>query len=290
MVSSARIVLHFDVHEPIELTDLTLSFGSLAKQYRKFLMDTSKQRNQKINDAEVKLFITKIENNCILAELAGASNILGPLVPLLEYTNLFIDFVKNINASILYFKGLSLKENIDSESIPYSKKDCEDLSRFLSVVSQNKGGKLGLGVAEYKKEDKKSSFLVRFTFSSEDAYDAQKGALMAQRALETRCDADYKNVLMYFHQTNVEEPKSQGRTGDKAYIKAVCNKPLPVFFISELDSDKVKSFRDDSSLNPFKASYRVDVNVETDRNEVPKFYRVIRLYEIIPDDESTEKS
>lgn len=38
-VSNARIVLHFDVHEPVELTELTLSFGSLARQYKKFLSD-----------------------------------------------------------------------------------------------------------------------------------------------------------------------------------------------------------------------------------------------------------
>jgi len=58
-VSSARLVLHFDVHEPVELTELTLSFGSLAKQYRKFLADKAKGSGNKISDADIKLYTGK---------------------------------------------------------------------------------------------------------------------------------------------------------------------------------------------------------------------------------------
>lgn len=286
-VSNARIVLHFDVHEPIELMELTLSFGSLAKQYRRFLVDRARVQAQKVNDADVKLYITKIENNCILAELAGAVNILGSLVPLMDYANIFIEFANNINNSILFFKGLAAKDGkVDPVEIPYTKRQCEDLANFLNVVSKNKGGKLGISVAEYAKDDGETKSHVKFSFTSGEAFEAQKGALIAQRALEFRGDADHTNVLMYFHQTNVEDPKSEGRTGDKAVIKTISDKPLPVYFISDLDKDKIKTFVDDPTMNPFKASYRVDVNVETDRNEVAKFYRVMRLHEIIPGDDN----
>lgn len=285
-VSQSRIVLHFDVHEPIELMELTLSFSALAKQYRKFLVDKAKQQSEKINDADVKLYITKIENNCILAELAGAVNILGSLMPLMDYANIFVEFTKNLNNTINYFQGLSKSENIDPKKIPYTKRQCEDFSNFLNVVAKNKGGKLGIAVAKYEKDDGEAKCIAEFEFQSEEALDAQKGALMAQRALEYTGEADYTNVLMYFHQTNIEDPKSQGRTGDKAIIKSISDKALPVYFISDLDSDKIKTFVDDPSLNPFKASYRVDVNVETDRNEVPKFYRVMRLHEIISGDDN----
>lgn len=287
-VSQARIILHFDVHQPVELMELTLSFGSLAKQYRKFLSDKARQNGQKISDDDVKLFITKIENNCILAELAGAVSILGSLVPIMDYANVFIDFTKNINNAILYFKGIASKDSelVPSE-IPYSKKQCEDIANFLNVVSKNKGGNLGIAVAEYAKDDGETKHHVKFTFTSDEAFEAQKGALIAQRALEYRGDADHKNVLMYFHQTNIEDPKSDGLTGDKAIIRSISDKPLKVYFVSNLDSDKIKSFIHDPSMNPFKASYRVDVNVETDRNDIPKFYRVMRLHEIIPSDDNT---
>lgn len=284
-VSQARIVLHFDVHEPIELMELTLSFGSLAKQYRRFLLQKAKESGNKVGDDDVKLYITKIENNCILAELAGAVTILGSLFPLMNYTNIFIDFAKNLNTSIAFFRALVKREgSIAPSEIPYTKTECGDLANFLNVVSKNKGGTLGIGVAEYTKDDGEVQHHVKFIFSSDEAFEAQKGALIAQRTLEYRGEADYMNTLMYFHQTNIEDPKAQGRTGDKAIIKAISDKALPVYFVSDLDKDKIKTFVDDPALNPFRASYRVDVNVETDRNETPKFYRIMRLHEIIPDE------
>ena len=39
----------------------------------------------------------------------------------------------------------------------------------------------------------------------------------------------------------------------------------------------------DPNQNPFKAAFRVDVNVETDRNHVPRLYRVVHIHEVIPD-------
>jgi hypothetical protein len=286
-VSNARIILHFDVHEPVELMDLTLSFGALAKQYRKYLVSRLDLRRG--TDADVKLYITKIENNCILAELAGAINVMGSLVPVMEYTNIFIEFVNNINNTITYFRGIASRaDDLKPSDIDCSKTQCEDTANFLNVVSQNKGGNLGISVAEYKKEDGTIKHHIKFTFTSEEAAEARKGALIAQRALEYRGDADYKDVLMYFHQTNVEDPKSQGRTGQRATIRSVSEKPLPVYFISDIDKDRVKSFTDDPTKNPFKASYRVDVNVEKDRMEIPKFYRILRLHEILPAEDEIE--
>lgn len=41
----------------------------------------------------------------------------------------------------------------------------------------------------------------------------------------------------------------------------------------------------DPHQNPFKAAFRVDVNVETDRNRIPRFYRVVHIHEVIPEDQ-----
>lgn len=284
-VSNARIVLHFDVHQPIELVELTLSFGSLARQYRSFLTEKARQVDKKVHDADVKLFITKIENNCILAELAGATDILGSLFTVIEYTNTFVDFVKNINETMSYFRGLITTSKIDPSKIPYSKRQCEDFANFLKVVSDNKGGNLGISVAEYAKANEEAKVYAKFTYTSEQAFEAQKGALLAQRALDEKGAADYNNVLMYFYQTNIEDSKAQGKTGEKAIIKGIHPKELPVFFVSQLDQDRIRGMKNDPKANPFKSSYRVDVNVETDRNDMPKFYRVLRVHEIIPDEQ-----
>jgi len=285
-VSSSRITLHFDVHEPIELMELTLSFGVLARQYRQFLVEKMRMDGRKVDDDDVKLYITKIENNCILAELAGAVNILGGLYTVMDCANIFFEFISKTNDIISFFKGLAKqKKAMLAKDIPYSKKMCGDMANFLKVVSKNKGGNLKLGVTEFaSRYPDGKKVLASFTFTSEEAFEAQKGALVAQRVLDDKGSADHANVLMYFYQTNVEQSKSEGKTAELAIIKSISDKPLPVYFVSQLDGDRVKSLKDDPKINPFKASYRVDVDVETDRHDVPRFYRIVHLHEIIPDE------
>jgi hypothetical protein len=285
-VSPARIKLHFNVHEPIELTDLTLSFAALASQYRKHLVERIRSSGGRTRDLEVKLYITKIDNNCILAELAGATDILGTLFSVMDYANIFVDFVKNIDDGIQYFLALPAKDlkEIVPAKIPYSKKECSDFENFLKVVSEQ--GELGLSVAEYNKETSEEKTFVSFKYSSDQAFEARKGAILAQDVLESKGDADYKSVLMYYQQTNTDESKSDGKTGERAVIKAIHPKPLPVYIVSNLDREKVMGHKDDPSLNPLKVSYLVDVNVETDRNDIPKHYRVTSIIETILDDES----
>lgn len=47
----------------------------------------------------------------------------------------------------------------------------------------------------------------------------------------------------------------------------------------------------DPSSNPFKASLIVDVNIETDRNDILRSYRVISIKEVIidEDDDTSQK-
>ncbi len=286
-VSDARILLHFDIHEPIELTELTLSFGSLAKQYRKHLTDELRSQGKKVKDInDIKLYITKIENNCILAELAGAVDVLGTLVSVANYTEIFVKFIENVDKAIGFFRALSKRDvkSIKAEEIEYSKKQCEDVAQFLQVAS--KKGKLGLSVAEYSNETEDKKIRIKFEYKSDEVFEAQKGALLAQSILEEKSDADYKDVLMYFYQANIDKSKADGKTTERAIIKAISGKDLPIFIISEIDRDRVMSLKDDPKMNPFKASYRVDVNVETDRNNIPKFYRVVSIKEIIPGEDN----
>lgn len=288
-ISSARIQLHLDVHQPIELMDLTMSFQALAFEYRKHLFEHVRSRGGEPNDADVKLFITKIENNCILAELGGAVVILGTMFSLMDYVNIFVDFTNRIRVGIDYFKGIGVIGNAEPKEIPYSKAECGRFADLLDVVAKNKEGNLGIKVIEYIDESKEAKTHLTINFSSEDAYAARKGALIAQKALEYKGEADHRSVLMYFYQTNTDEPKATGRTGNKAIIKSISDKPLPVYFVSEMDQQRIMYTLADPKMNPFKASLIVDVNVETDRKEIPRFYRIIHVHDIIPGDEDESK-
>lgn len=251
-ISKARIQLHLDVHEPIELMDLTLSFQAIAYEYRKHLFDHVRARGNEPNDEDVKLYLTKIENKCILAELGGAVAILGNLFSLMDYVNIFIDFTNRLKVGIEYFKALSGNSKVDPKDIPYTKAECARFSDLLDVVAKNKEGNLGIDVIEYTDTSSEAKVHLKVSFSSEEAYAARKGALIAQKALEYKGEADHKSVLMYFYQANTDEPRVTGRTGNKAIIKSISEKPLPVIFVSEIDQQKIMYTLAEPKMNLFK--------------------------------------
>jgi hypothetical protein len=287
-MSNARIQLHLNIHEPIELVDMTKSFQAIAFQYKKYLVEEARAQNKKIDDSEVKLYITKIESNCILAELGGAIAILGSLFPLMNYTNVFVQFAQNVERTISWCRGVAKAESVDPKGIPYAKGDLDRVAQLTKIASECHGGELGIDVIEYVERETEKEKVVHLSvkYTSEEAYQARKGALVAMQALEYTADADHKNMLMYFYQTNTDEPKANGRTGDKAIIKSLHKKPLPVYFLSELDQQKITYLIHDEEHNPLKISLNVDVNVETDRNDKPIFYRVLRVHEIYPEDDT----
>ncbi len=283
-ISSDRLELYFDVKGPIELTDLTLAFRGLAREYRRHLVGAVRQRGGKIRDGEIKLYITKVRSGSIIAELAGASQILGAIVSAMDYTVIFRDFVTVVETQITAFRAIGQTGKVDPVKLGISKAQCESYADFLKVVAESRDGKLSLAAAEHADTTEDRTVFARFEFSADDALEARRGALITLAALEYAGDADYKQVLLYFHQTNVDDPKDSGRTGDRGIIKAISDRDLPVYFASEIDRERIKALWDDPKFNMFKASYRVDVNVEVDRNDKPRFYRVTHLHEILPDD------
>jgi len=285
VVAPNRLELHFDIERPVELTDLTLAFNGLARDYRKFLVEHVRTNGGKIKGGEVKLFVTKIETNCILAELAGATNILGSIISVMDYKLIFMDYIGHVRRSIEYFQNIGKVGKVDPQKLDVTKAQCNNFSDFAKIVAENEDGKLALSSLEYMDESEQRKIHVRAEFSAPDIREARRGALIASKALEYRGDADHKEVLMYFHQTNLDDAKAQGTTGDRAVVASISDKPLPVHFISDLDRDRVRDLKDDEDTNPLRLELRVDVNVEKNRNDVPRFYRVLHVHEVIRDED-----
>ena len=59
-----RMRLHFDVHEPIELVEMTLAFQGLGYEYQSFIKQYKSNEADNSHNSEVKLYITKIETDC----------------------------------------------------------------------------------------------------------------------------------------------------------------------------------------------------------------------------------
>lgn len=284
--SEARIELHFDVHQPVELVTLTLALQGVARDYRRFLNERGRGSGKRIADDDVKLYVTRVESNCILAELAGATPVLGAFFSLVDYQSVFAEYVTNFGTIADYFRGLLKRKDLKASDIEVTKAGAQAVADVMAVVAQNTDGRLRISAVRAGAETSDGArVFAEVTFTSEEAAEAQRGALLAQKVLDYRGDADFPNVLLYFQRTSTDEPKSDGRTDDKAIINTISPKALPVHFASQLDAARVNDMKSDPHQNPFKSAFRVDVNVETDRNQVPRFYRVVQIHEVIPDDE-----
>ncbi|WP_324751177.1 hypothetical protein SH591_07465 [Sphingomonas sp. LY54] len=287
-LSKDRIEIHFDVHEPVELTEMTLAFQGLSRDYKRFLKEKVQNEGGKIGDEDIKLYITKIESNCILAEFAGASSIVGAYFSLLDYQNIFIEYVKHFDVVTSYFKTLAGRKDLRSADIECTKAGAQAIESVMALVAKTKKGRFALRARAGSETGSGHKVYAEVELSSNDAAEVQRGALIAQKVLDYRGDADHKNVLMYFQRTSTDDAKAQGRTDDKAIIRSISEKPLPVHFASQLDQERINDLKSDPKANPFKAAYRVDVNVETDRKGIARFYRVVHLHEILPEEEDDD--
>lgn len=281
----ARLEVNFDVGQPVELVQLTLALQGMARDYRRYANDAIRESGGKVADEDIRLYVTKVRTGSIIAELASAATVMGAFLPLIDVNPLFCGYVQFFGESVSYFRSLAGRTGLKASDITATKAAAQATSDVMAVVAAQPGGTFRLTAKIGAKEADGSEFAAQITITSEEAAEAQRGALIAQKVLDYRGGADHENVLLYFQRTSTTAPKSDGRTDDKAIINSISAKALPVHFASALDAARVSDMKSDPKQNPFKAAFRVDVNVETDRNQVPRFYRVVHIHEVILDDE-----
>ena len=110
MISDSRIELQFDVEKPVDLVDLALSFQAFSRQYKKFVTAYLDDKNIEITDENsVRLFVTKIESNCIKAELAWVDphGLFAGALVMMDNANTICEFLKHIKFYLNYFRDKS---------------------------------------------------------------------------------------------------------------------------------------------------------------------------------------
>ena len=282
----ARLEVNFDVNRPVELVQLTLALQAMARDYRRYANDTIRESGGKVSDDDIKLYVTKVETGSIIAELGSAASVMGAFVPLLPVSPLFAGYVQFFGEAVSYFASLARRTGLKASDITATKSAAQAIADIMAVPASLVGSKFKLSAKIAGKDADGSQIVAQISLTSEEAAEAQRGALIAQKVLDYRGDADHQNVLLYFERTSTKGAKSDGRTDDKAVINSISPKALPVHFASALDAARVNDMKADPHQNPFKSAFRVDVNVETDRNQVPRFYRVVHIHEVIPDDDA----
>lgn len=287
LMRSPRIQLHLNVHEPIELVELTLAFQGIGYEYQSYIKKITAEKDKDGKNAanDVKLYITKIRSNCILADLAPALPMLGLLAPVFSEVKTISEFIGHVKDLINWLKSISKSEDLTLKDIPYNKRKINNVKDVVRLVANNKDSSLGLSALTYEESSGEDRVALKIEFSDLECKEAEQGAVRALRVLDDREKADKEKVLMYFYQLNIDDPKSGGRTGDKAFISSVIDKPLSVFIISEIDQQRIRYELDDKTHNPLYTGFIVDVNIEKDPRGRPKVYRVLRVHEVIYDDE-----
>jgi hypothetical protein len=281
----ARLEVNFGVDHPVELVQLTLALQGMARDYRRYANDTIRENGGKVSDEDIRLYVTEVRSGSIIAELASAAQVMGAFLPLVDVNPLFSGYVQFFGQSVEYFRTLANRTGLRAGDITATKAAAQAVHDVMAVAAAQPGGMFKLTAKIGANEADGSQFAAQITISSEQAAEAQRGALIAQKVLDYRGDAEFPNVLLYFQRTSTGSAKADGRTDDKAIINSISAKPLPVHFASALDSARVNDMKSDPKQNPFKAAFRVDVNVETDRNQIPRFYRVLHIHEVIPDED-----
>lgn len=285
LTKSPRMRLHFNVHEPVELVEMTLAFQGLGYEYQSFLKEQAALNKSNENTSDVKLYITKIESNCILAELAPALPMLGALAPIVSDVNTVVDFIRKTSDTINWLIDIANRKKLSIEDVPHSKKKLNNIKDIVKLVGKNKDSSLGLRAIKFEEVTGEDKSLLEINFTDDECKKAEAGAYKALKALEMTEKADKEKVLMYFYQTNIDDPKSGGRTGDKAFINSIWKEPLSVFILSEMDQQKIRHVLDDKDHNPLQTGFVVDVNIENDRKGSPRIYRVLRVHDVLYDDE-----
>ena len=267
---SDGLVLTYDNHAPLELSDLSNSLQAVARRYARY----AAQSGNRLEGEEFKLYVREIRPGSVVVELINwASNhaVLtggGAAAGVFAMTqfNTVASFAKNLRDSLNWLKGSGPKP----ADVPVS--ELRDLSKIVEPIAKDARGSLSIHAAE------NSTVVVTYRIDSLEANAIQN---RAEREIESRSEPlqkTFRQVLMYWQQASV----SSASRSDRAVIEAVTDRPLKVIFDDE--SIDIKNRMISGQSNPFTIGFLVDVEVLTKQGR-PVAYKVTRLYEVIDDDD-----
>ena len=170
--AGARLVIHFNVKERVEITELARSFEAVADLYREFLLEQEEGQDK---ESDANLYITTINNNCIYVELAYyLKDALEPAISIMGQFNIFIDFIDNIELLIAYFMGASRDSSFKPKN-PKSK--ATSILNLLKCIKYNTDDELDdKFIIRATKNGKKGSKPRSVNLSGKDIPEIIKGA------------------------------------------------------------------------------------------------------------------
>jgi hypothetical protein len=278
--SEDRMIIRLDPGGPIDLEGLGASFAALARYYGRHYHGPATEP-----DAAPRLFISRLENGSIVAEIVPYIVMMGHAVPFMQQAMVIADFTKRIAKVIRAYSGEG-----DPDVGKPSRDDAQDIREFIRPLTGRRGAGLQISHARYEHRDGKKETVIEYSFEETEL---NRAALTIDAELATPmllppvnkspAVKPFSEVMLFFQQASRAAGKSEGRTADKAIVPAVSAKPLPVYFQKDAD---LKDQMVRGQTNPLTdTTFVVDVDVQMVDGE-PKGYLVTQVHRVIPGDEA----
>jgi hypothetical protein len=274
--SEDRMIIRLDPGGPIDLEGLGTSFAALARFYARHHGAT------KDPDTTPRLFISKIENGSVLAEIVPYIVMMGQAVPYMQQATVVANFADRVAKAIRAFSG---DAPAVAASVP-SQDDARDIREFVRPLVNRRGSELQITHARYERRDGPKETIVEYRF---DEADLNRVALTIDAQLKVSDLADVAEdppsvrpaveAMLFFQQASRSAGKASGRTGDKAIVPSISEKPLPVYFQKDAG---LKEQMVGGETNPLtNTTFVVDLDVQMIDGE-PKGYLVTHIHRVIP--------
>ncbi len=265
--NTPHIVLRLNTKQPIELTDFVHAFTALANEYERFVRTT----HPELAD-QATVYVKQVREGSIEAELWNAA-MLGGAFAISQMDQLLIleQFVRQYGTrlSSFFIPGGRLPDA--------AKKELNDFMGQVAAIANDPNGTAEIAAATY--EDKERKIKAAVKFNSTQAKTAEREIEAQKREMENKTAADHERVLMRFVRPSIEKVSSHKRTGERAMIEAVYDKPLSVVYASDLARERIQHEMKESAGNIFRLLFDVDVNVESSKGK-PIAYRIMAVHDI----------
>jgi hypothetical protein len=238
----------------IELNQLASSLNALSAQYDSFLRKTGIDYTK--NDR--KLCVSELKQGSIIIELISSIAVAS------DNFNAIFGFFEYLRASFDWILGKT------NQAFKYSKRDFEQLSEFVDLAARDNGASIAVHVVN------SNNVVNNFYIDHLQANAAQNIAAQKVEDMTEEKPKIFSKELMYWANANFVDSKN--KTTNKIIVEKIDKKPRIAVFVNEDDEIKAKSY--DSRFpqkNWQNLVYVVDIEVLYIQ-EVPKAYRILKLY------------
>ena len=262
------IIFTLDLEQPVEIGDFVSAFSGLGSQFEAFL----KAENPDLK-GDVKIYVKEVRKGSIEAELIPLAY--NTIVTAMDHSQIIGKFVANLATKLGGFSGRS------GRPPDASKTELTAITNTITAVANDPNGRACIKAVRYKKGKRTTEFALEF--DTAEAQRALKQIDAKYLEISAVTDFDHTNKLMTFFQSNRRDAQ---KTGEKAIIEDLSQKPLSVVYSSELAKERIKSEMLSGDRNVYKLGFFVDVNVAT-RDGKPVAYRIKAVNDVIelPDDD-----